>query len=220
MSLFVLSTITPRSRTVPFNVCLAGFFFLALITTILYPTALARVALYNIFVGLVAIKAVAENFDMDTRALGKALFIFLALSNVYVLMQHFGMDPWQDFNGGEIAGFSGRPWVMGCTAAIVLPYVLRLSPWLALWALPLLWLSHSSSIMAAGFLGILIYYFSGTQLLCAMSGLVPILALYSLYDRTPIDPHRIQVWVSAFKFFHALQQIKCFHSLSAFNNRL
>lgn len=207
MGLVAWGTLLPSARLTSPG-WMVAIFALAFFTTFPHFFQPIRQSLTNLFVALLGVKAIADHFDMNTRALGRWLFFFCVASLAWCGVQAAGLDRWYFPGYEEIAGFSWRPWILGCQVALATPFMLQATPVSAVVIIPLLWLSHSTTCMLAGAVGAVLFYARSRDQLLSLGSLALVLvAAYFIFfdhhDDAPlgIDPHRIQVWRNSWKFF-------------------
>lgn len=200
-ALIVLGLFTPAKRQVKIGLP-AALFVWAYATMFLNMKQPIQMSVSNLFVGFLAFKTMAERIDTDARPLGKLLFFFCGLSIVLIGMQHAKLDRWYSpFFDNEIAGFSFRPWILGCSAVMALPFLYDESPWATLILIPLLIVGHSTICVAAALVGFLICldrdFPNLVRRLTVVAGLL--VTVYIFYDNG-IEWTRFVVWAKTLPY--------------------
>lgn len=153
--LFGLSLFVPQKREISNAYLGMLLLFCTFSTLILKFEAHSQLQLFNMFLGIMAMKIIAERIDLDVRWIGK-LFIGLALVNICLIaLQVANIDPiFQNINYDkmsrvDVVGFMGARFALGCIGALMTPFVFAVSPWACIVLLPLLYYGQSSTAVAA-----------------------------------------------------------------------
>jgi hypothetical protein len=159
--------------------------------------------LVNSFVGVLAIKVIAERFDYNFRTLGVSGLFFIAITYLVMLLQHLGLDQVFKPMYPEAMGVSFMPWVAGVSCVLLLPFIYALSPWLVLTMIPLLYLSQSMVCVGVATIVFLVCLFRDSKPMALASGLllIPLALWYAGYVDGGIDPNRFAVWKNALPHF-------------------
>ena len=144
------------------------------------------------FVGFLAVKVIAERTDGNLRRFGWALLAACLVSWLHVELQHRGLDPLYAAAFVDQGGVFGKPWALGCFAALAIPFLFTLGPLAPAAALPLLWHSHSSICVAAGLFGW--WLCMSRYWRWATSCLAPAAIVYYLTRDGGFESHRMQIW--------------------------
>lgn len=198
-----LGLITPKRRTVwSFGPTLILIW--AIITTAVrfrYPVYASTL---NLFVGVFALKSLSERISLTKasfRGIGICLTLWAVASIVMCILQHMKIDYWYaPLFGGELAGFSFRPWILGCTAAMAVPFLLTVHPACALLAVPLLYFSHSSACVLAALVSVWIMLRPTYRAPFSILALI-LMSIYFFKLDGGVDPHRLAVWKNSWKYF-------------------
>lgn len=154
----------------------------------------------HLFIGVLAMKLISEKMTYQKELVGKLFASFLVLQILVSIMQVVGMDGYyQPYFNNEIAGTLGRPWILGCAVVMSIPFIANYKPKLLLLAIPLLYLSRSSSCVLAAIVScVCLIKNKRTSYTLLISGFIFSVA-YTLFGEG-IDPHRLQVWKNTFAY--------------------
>lgn len=163
----------------------------------------SRFSFLDCFIGFVGIKAVAEYSGFNYRTLGKFCTAWGVISLVFVALQFLKCDPFYLPVYPEIAGVSTNPWLMGCSAVLVMPFVYSYRPILCLILVPLFFLSHSTAVVGTASVVFSILLFKDHKLLgiWALCLLALIAAAFFVFFDSGVDPARIAVWKGSWPYF-------------------
>lgn len=198
MILSAASFFIKPKRRVEIKYLIAPFFF-ALITLFLSKYVVVMASALKVFAALCAIKAIGENFDMNLKTVGLWMIGFILISLSFVGWQYTGQEPFFFPAFQEVAGMSFRPWILGCSVVLAIPFLVAIHPALFFLAFPLLWVSHSTVCMITGILAAGIVLIQRRKQISNLWFFlaIPALILFSQTDK--FDHNRIEVWVNSFK---------------------
>lgn len=205
-ALAALAHLTPKKREVGLGLPTAGA-LLGLIGLAFCFTASPRTVVFNVFMALFALRAIAERHSLDLCLLGRTLILFVYLTYAMLTLQWLNLDTFYMPNFGfEWAGFSFRPWALGCTATLAIPFIWHVSPRQTLLLLPLILMSRSTACYAVA--AFVFGYLCDLRFKCLGKGLLRTLLVASVPLYLLLDVHwdkalrwdRVQVWVNAAKF--------------------
>lgn len=150
-----LSFFVPKRREIS-NIYLALILFYALLSTVLvHFDPAARVTLFNLFMGLITLKVIAERVDLKLKEIGIVLIGFCLLNLAWMGMQIFNQDPllspvnFDKKSTVELVGLLNAKFALGVYAAICAPFLAAVHPAFALLAVPMLIASRTSTCMGA-----------------------------------------------------------------------
>lgn len=188
---------TERLRKPDYRALIAPFVFAA--SMVFFSKCVASMSsVLNVFVALCAVKAIAERTDMNQKTLSNALLVFFGITYAVMIAQYAGLDFMVSVFDGEKVGMSFRPWILGCQAALAVPFLARRHAALAVVALPALYFSHSTACIIAGLLGWALVVRWEWALLGSFIGAPVILINFLVRDN--FDMNRIIVWKRAMGF--------------------
>ena len=152
----------------------------------------------NAFIGICAMRAIAEHYDMNMRKTGLILLAGFVLNYVFIGLQMLGKDLiyWPAFM--EVAGVSGRPWILGCAVAISAPFVVAMNSLFFAAVIPLLWFSKSSVCFAVGSMACL-YVMSKRSFWIGAAASCIAFPIYLMGEN--FDHNRIEVWTRGYAHF-------------------
>lgn len=110
--------------------------------------------LLNMAVAIVLIKTIAENADESIYKVISVSFLMVVLVNlVFCLLQYFGLDGLHSFDprlgkADRVSGLMKIKVHLGVLSAIAAPFLIELSPFLVVAALPMLYFGESSAAVA------------------------------------------------------------------------
>jgi hypothetical protein len=196
----VLSFFFKRERTVDLKL-IGVVLVTAMVSTLLNPANFAKASFANMFMACFSIKVMAERIKFTNKHFGVFLFAAHVVGLVFVYWQMTGQDmiyiPWAT---KEVSGTFIMPWAMGCFAALSIPFLYILSPWLCLIAAPALYLSHSSiCVISAAIMFILMIPKHSRSIFLA--GIALALAYVCFVDPS-IDVARFEVIGRSAKYIH------------------
>lgn len=180
---------------------LAILFLLAVITVLISHYVVPIMSVLNLFTAFIAIKVIAERFDMDLKNLGVWFFGFTLASLVVVALQVIGCEPVYFKHFQEVAGLSELPWVMGCTFVLILPFLMGIHPALGILAVPMIWMSHSSACVVAGFITASFFLIGKHTKAMLCTTLFAPVAVIAFVARDGIDHNRLDVFKNGLSYF-------------------
>lgn len=219
MGIVVLSWFFEKRRTVSLRT-LGLCFLWALFTLITAFRGALIYVLFNVFIGVMALKAIAETckFSMaEMRRLGTFLFWFSVASSVYLFFQKIGMDPLYLAAYRDIGATFGKPWVMGCFAAMAAPFIWDRKPIYTLALIPMLLQSHSSVcvLAAVASIGYLILNENKWLFVPITLGALVVAAVI-IRGEGGIESHRLHVWANIWPLVN--EKLLLGHGLGSFKN--
>ena len=108
-----------------------------------------RVAVTHFSVGLLAYRIISEHISLSHKQVGRVLLGWACVANVFIILQIFKIDPIYQPVYEEVAGTTLMPWIMGCVAAMAVPFVASVHPLAPLALAPLAIFSHSTVCFVA-----------------------------------------------------------------------
>lgn len=161
-----------------------------------------RMVFLNTFIGVLAVKVIAERYDFSVFKTGRMLMLHCLLNLLFLGLQHFNHDPLFMKFYEEKAGMMWMPWMLGASAVLCVPFFMRVNPCYVLAAVAVAMASHSKSCIAvgliAGFIG------TGARLRWKWLGLMMVALLaYIYFADFNFDLTRADVWRKAFAFWHS-----------------
>lgn len=122
---------------------------IAIFSTAHHYTVPTRVGVTQFVLGCMAFKVIAEHITVNAKRVGWVMLAWAVASNAFIVLQFMKIDPIYQPVYTEIAGTSLMPWVMGCLAAMAVPFVASVHPLAPLALLPMAILSHSTVCFVA-----------------------------------------------------------------------
>lgn len=156
----------------------------------------------NMLVFLFAMKCIAERITLDHKVIGKAFIVHHVISLTFICIQYFSRDIFYNPVYKEVAGTSLLPWVLGCTAAISVPFVAAVSPWLCLLIVLLLWFGKSKFCFAVGVaaFGLLYFRWSKKYFAILLASFASAAIGYALMAQDKFSLTRVAIWKGSFKY--------------------
>jgi hypothetical protein len=139
-----ISFIVPIKREVQNKTLAILFFFMMAHTLLMHYEPQARMALVNTFLGVLAIKIIAERVCLNFKKIGILFLGFVFLNLFWIVLQMMNKDPiftnlfYQNMPEIDHVGFMGARFALGCMAALVLPFIYYLHPAFCIFLIPLL----------------------------------------------------------------------------------
>lgn len=150
MLLTIYSLFLKRKREVNF-VLPAAMLGLALFTVSIRNYWIFQGTLSNVFVWMLTALYLAERIDdRSEKVFSWTLLLSNVISNVFIVWQVVGRDPFYNPVYEEVAGTSLLPWILGSTAVLTIPFIYSLSPWTCLTVLPMIFFSQSKACALIG----------------------------------------------------------------------
>lgn len=202
MLLAIYSFFSKPKREVSFALP-AAMMLLALFTVTVRNYWIYENTLLNVFVWMLAMKALAERMDdASEKVFSWTLLLANLTGNVFIAWQFFGRDPFYNPIYEQVAGTSLVPWILGSTAVLSIPFIYSLSPWTCLTVLPMLFFSQSKACALIGaFVFVIMVSQKNRKVLFWAAALSIAAALaYPFLTEDQFDMTRLIVWKRTFKY--------------------
>lgn len=201
IAVVILSSFSKKLREVDFR--LLGVFYLSALLSLCFNFHWpSRLMLLNLFVGVQAIKIVAEYYDFDVKKTGLTLLSFCWVNVAFIILQHFKLDPHYYPYFNEIAGTMWRPWMLGCAAVLSIPFIAAVSPVLLIFVAPLLLFCQSKICVFAAVVSALVA-FRVKPTLIRIGTSVLIVGLYVVFADVNFEWTRFTIWLRSSRYIHS-----------------
>lgn len=168
IGLFGLSFIVPARRMIN-NLYLGVLFtYVILNTLIVHYVDFSIGKMFNIFLGVVVIKTLAERVDLNFKKIGEFFAVFCILNILQLSLQVMNVDPIFSMVNGSVreidhTGLLSSRVVLASVGALMLPFMYAASPLYFLAVVPLLWFGKSSVCVLASALAIIFLVAKGDK---------------------------------------------------------
>lgn len=148
MSVTAFSFLFKRVRDIKFGLP-AAIVVLAIVTTLAQHKPYTKMVLMNLFVGVMALKAIADRVRIKIKDIGAFGIIFASSTMLLILIQKLGVKTLHSEIYPELTGFSCMPFMLGSIFSILFPFIFATNKIFAILSAFIL-LPFSNSMVCAG----------------------------------------------------------------------